>query len=164
MASGERGAGRSAEPRTVLLASSRQEDVKALAVLLQGEPWILTRADTWYEALKVMGTVIVPVLLCDRDLPGLDWPNGFGKFRAVLRLPALLLLSDVTSSTLSDDILRFGAFDVLSRPFSKESLISTLEFARTHWEMWPRSLFGPCDQRNLRADRDLPFHHRSRTS
>jgi len=139
-ASGERAADRSVRRRRVLLASSRQEDHKALAALLQGAPWTMLRTATWRDTLKVMGAIIVPVMLCVRNLPGLEWPNGLAGLGSILRLPALFLLSDVTSSTLSEDVLGFGAFDVLSRPFSRESLISTLEFACIHWEMRPFSL------------------------
>lgn len=111
-----------------------------MVALLRGVPWVLISASTWREARKIMRTVIIPVMLCDRNLPGLEWPYGFAELRGILRVPTLLLLSDVASSTLSEDILRFGAFDVLSRPFSRESLVSTLEFAWLHWEIRPPSL------------------------
>src|SRR5579864_7173507 len=134
---GESAASRSVPHRPVLLASSRQEDLQTLTALLQGAPWIPVRAATWRDALKVMGAISLPVMLCDRNLPGLEGPNGLAGLQGILRFPALLLLSDVTSSTLSEDVLRFGAFDVLSRPFSREILIPALEFARNYWEMRP---------------------------
>jgi len=98
---------------------------------------MLITAVTWRDALKVMGTITVSVMLCDHTLSGLEWPDRHVALRGIFRSPALLLLSDVTSSTLSEDVLRFEAFDVLSRPFTRESLLSTLEFAHIHWEMRP---------------------------
>jgi len=119
----------------VLLASTREEDARDLATLLPGETWMLVRVATWRDALKVIGSVIIPVILCDRDLPGLEGPGGLAGLRGNSRFPALLLLSDITRSTLFDDVVKFGAFDVLSRPLSRETLIPTLDFARIYWEM-----------------------------
>lgn len=128
-----------ARPRSVLLASSRQEDGKTLTAFLQGTQWMPIRVATWRDALKIMSTITVHVMLCDRHLPGLEGPNGLAGLQGVLRFPALLLLSDATISNHSEDVLRFGALNVLSRPFSREILISALEFARTHWQMQAHS-------------------------
>jgi hypothetical protein len=116
-----------------LLASSRVDDVRSVSAILRGaNRWMLIPVATWNDAVRFVGAVRTPVMLCDRDLPGLDWPKGFGRLHALLRAPSMLLLADPTSSSLGD--VPLGKSDILFRPVSSEVLLSAFELACTRWE------------------------------
>ena len=126
---------RVARPAPVLLASSRSDDLSQIPVLLPREQWILIKVTSWAHVLQLAGTVIIPVMLCDRAVPGLDWPRGLEQLRRPSRPPTLILLSDLEAASFWQDAVGFGVFDLLFRPFLQERLITALDLARIDWEM-----------------------------
>ncbi len=118
---------------SVLLASGREEDQRVLSALAGQTPWRFIRVGRWQEALRVMGTVIMPVMICDRNLPDLTWPNGLADLRRIFRFPSLVILADADDVTVVHAAEHFGAFHVLARPVSHSGLITILEAAWTEW-------------------------------
>jgi hypothetical protein len=96
---------------------------------------MLITVATWTDVLRLLGAVSLPVVLCDREIPGLDWPQGLARLCAYPKPPALLLLSDLAAGSLWQDVICYGGFDMLFRPLCRQRLVTALEFARIHWEM-----------------------------
>jgi AmiR/NasT family two-component response regulator len=119
----------------VLLASSRSEDLDLIPALLPREQWMLIKVASWTDVLQLLGAVILPIVLCDRELPGLDWPQDLAQLRRPFRPPALVLLSDLAAGSLWQEVIRYGGFDMLFRPLRQGRLIAALDLARTHWDM-----------------------------
>lgn len=119
----------------VLLASARSEDLLGIPTFLRREQWMLIKVATWTDVLQVASAVILPVVLCDRELPGLEWPHGLAQLQQSIRPPALVLLSDLTAPGVWRDLVHYGGFDMLFRPLTQERLVAALDLARTHWEM-----------------------------
>ena len=126
---------RVARPAPVLLASSRSDDLSQIPVLLPREQWMLIKVTSWAHVLQLAGAVIIPVMLCDRAVPELDWPRGLEQLRRPSRPPTLILLSDLEAGTLWQDAVGYGVFDMLFRPLRQERLITALDLARIDWEM-----------------------------
>jgi hypothetical protein len=126
---------RSMAATPVLLASCRSEDTQSIPALLPREHWMLIKVATWPDVLRLIGTVIIPVMLCDREIPGLNWPVGLDGLRQCPSPPALVLLSDLDAGSLWDDVISYGGFDMLFRPLCQQWLVAALDLARTHWEM-----------------------------
>lgn len=96
---------------------------------------MLIKVKSWSDALQVLSTVIFPIVLCDREIPGLEWPQGLAHLNSSFRRPALILLSDLAASSLWQDVIRYGGFDMLFRPLCQERLLTALDMARIQWEM-----------------------------
>jgi DNA-binding NtrC family response regulator len=126
---------RAGTPAPVLLASSRSEDLSQVPALVPREQWMLIKVSSWSHVLQLVSAVIIPVVLCDRDLPGLDWPRGLQQLRQGLRPPAFILVSDLEAVNLWQDAVCYGVFDMLFRPLRRERLITALDLARVHWDM-----------------------------
>lgn len=119
----------------VLLASSRNDDLERIPALIPRGEWMLIKVKSWSDALQVLSTVIFPIVLCDREIPGLEWPQGLAHLNSSFRRPALILLSDLAASSLWQDVIRYGGFDMLFRPLCQERLLTALDMARIQWEM-----------------------------
>ncbi len=87
------------------------------------------------DSLKRTG---FPIVLCDRDLAGGEWQDTLRLLHSVRDRPCVILLSNVADEYLWNEVVRRGGFDVLTRPFRKEQVVSMLEFAYTYWKTaWP---------------------------
>jgi len=96
---------------------------------------MLIKVTSWAHVLQLVGAVIIPVVLCDREIPGLEWPEGLAQLRHCFRPPALVLLSDLAADSLWRDTIRYGGFDMLFRPLCEKRLVTALDLARIHWDM-----------------------------
>ena len=74
-------------------------------------------------------------MLFDREIPGLEWPQGLAQLSGAFRRPALILLSDIAADSLWQDVIRYGGFDMLFRPLSQDRLIAALGTARIPWDL-----------------------------
>jgi hypothetical protein len=118
----------------VLLASSRSDDLERIPALLPRRQWMLIKVTSWSHVLHVVSAVILPIVLCDREIPGLEWPQGLAQLNCAFRRPALILLSDLTADSLWPDVIRYGGFDMLFRPLCQDRLITALDMARIQWD------------------------------
>ena len=96
---------------------------------------MLIKVASWTHVLQLLGAVILPIVLCDRELPGLEWPHGLAQLRRSSRPPALVLLSDLAAPSLWEEVIRYGGFDILFRPLCRDRLVAALDLASTHWDM-----------------------------
>ena len=130
----------------VLLASSREEDRRDLEAILEGTRWKLTAAGSRAEAEQALGDLDVPIVLCDRDLQGSCWQENVRALATARRGACVILLSNVSDPYLWDEMVQRGGFDVLTRPFEKQAVLSMLLFAYTHcrtaWTIAPSGHVG----------------------
>ena len=126
----------------VLLASSQQDDRRDLEAILKGSPWRLIAAAGCAEAEWAIHCLEVPIVLCDRDFSGAPWQESVRALVEARTGACVILLSNVTDQYLWDEVVKRGGFDVLTRPFEKQAVLSMLNFAHTHcrtgWPMAPR--------------------------
>ena len=121
-----------------ILASAHADDEAALFGALAGTPWILETAGDLRSVSSLLARARLPIVLYDRDLPGPSWQDAFEELSSVRKHLALILLSNVSDPYLTDEIEQHGGFDVLTRPFQRDEVLSLLLFARTHCTaLWP---------------------------
>jgi CheY-like chemotaxis protein len=72
----------------ILLASRQEEDRRSLQTILEGTHRTLTAAGSRVEAEQILHDLDVPIALCDRDLPGLAWPDMIRALRRPGAMPA----------------------------------------------------------------------------
>ena len=122
----------------VLLASSREDDAAALQETFERSRWTSVVARDWSAALAAQEATNFPVVLCDRDLPGLSWKEGVRALMRTPRHPAIILLSDVADPYLWEALIQAGGFELLSRPLRRRETLGLVAFAHTHWKTdWP---------------------------
>jgi AmiR/NasT family two-component response regulator len=122
----------------VLLASERDDDYQTLRALLQDTKWSVVRALTWAEVSSFCGRVASPVVLVDRHFQGSDWRFTLASLLNTTANCCLILLSDVSDPYLWNELVEYGGFDVVARPFEQAEVHRTLAFAQKHFEAgWP---------------------------
>ena len=126
-------------PVQVVLASGKQEDGGALETIVEGTQWSLTSVPDFASAAGALRRLAAPILLCDRDLPGVRWQDALRTFAAGSGGPCVILLSSVADQYLWDDVIERGGFDVLTRPFQKQQVLAMFDFALTHWRTTQRN-------------------------
>ena len=123
-----------ADSPPVLIASGKQEDQRTIQDLFRGSRWRAVPVTGWRDALDLITGASIPVVLCDRDLPGPEWQQGITALHRSGACPAVILLSGVADPYLWDELVQAGGFDVLTRPFRRDETLAMIEFAYTHWK------------------------------
>src|SRR5579885_1503875 len=115
---------------SVMLASFKREDLVEIPLLLRGTPWIVIKATSWNEVVQLIRAVVIPVMLCDRELPGIEWPASVAGLRHIPRSPQPLVLSDSTASNTFEQLLNGRWIGVLVRPLRQDDLVAAMDLAR----------------------------------
>jgi FixJ family two-component response regulator len=125
----------------VLIVTSHAEDVEELTSILTETPWDLTDASHLQDPSTALKGAAVPILLFDRDTPGESWQVAMKRMIKSRRGACVVLLSSVADQYLWDEVVHQGGFDLLTRPFRKEQVLSTLMFAYAHCRTpWPKTV------------------------
>ena len=96
--------------------------------------WRLLFADNPCAAKKAVNELRAPVMLCDRDLVGDEWRTTLTDLAASPHRACVILVSAVVDSYLWYEVVRFGGFDVLSKPLREDEVVRTLRLAWSYWE------------------------------
>jgi DNA-binding response OmpR family regulator len=123
----------------LLVASPFPNDYDALRTFCDAWKWKLYRARTCDAALKLVRQHRIPVVICDRDLPGGDWRVVGQGLREVPNKTRLIVSSRLADHRLCIDVLEHGGYDVLTSPFDSEEVFRAVFMA---WHAlqneWPR--------------------------
>jgi len=110
----------SARGRVVLVVDDKRNMVRLLAKVLRGDATVRT-AESGGDALRVLASERVDVVLCDLKMPDMD---GLDVLRACKRLqPGIefILMTAFATVGTAVEALRLGAYDYLTKPFEPEA-------------------------------------------
>ncbi len=129
--------------RTRLLAVTHcAKDWNALQEIADQSKWILFWADSCETALEVLSQQSIPIVICDRDLPGGDWRTVLKRL-TLARKCCILLASSVSDEYLWREVVHHQGFDILPKPFELERVKRIVDQARS-WGGWTqRESQGP---------------------
>ena len=113
-------------PISVLLATGCKGDRNSLEAILKGTPWALIETASRTEAMRFLRRTTASIVLCDRDLQDRPWQQTMLALLSVRRDTRFILLSSVEESTLRNEVVYRGGFDLLVRPFRREQVLSVL--------------------------------------
>lgn len=123
----------------LIIVTSRAEDVAELNALFHDTPWELAPAAALEDACAGLKAAAVPILLFDRDAAGPDWQPAMKSLILSRRNACIVLLSGVADQYLWEEVIHNGGFDLLTRPFRREQVLSALIFAYAHCRTpWPK--------------------------
>jgi DNA-binding response OmpR family regulator len=107
--------------------------VRLREILSQGN-WELHEASGCSQALALLRSQRIPVLLCERGHADSGWKE---LLEATARLPAppnLIVFSRLADESLWAEVLNLGGFDVLMRPFEPEEVLRVTFAAWSRWD------------------------------
>ena len=116
--------------RIPVLAIGREDlDRKALSTFSVRGQWDLVLTGSCEEALEALKKMRAAVILCDRDLPGVDWRDALEKLSASRPDCPIVLTSSVNDEYLWDEVVHKGGYDVLSKPLQEDLTVRAVNLA-----------------------------------
>jgi len=85
------------------------------------------------EAWAMASKLRVPVILCDRDLPAVEWRDIVRILGSALHRPAVILTSRVVDDFLWQEVIRYGGYGVLAKPFVEDDVVRSVRLAWSYW-------------------------------
>jgi two-component system, NtrC family, response regulator AtoC len=93
-----------------------------VCTVLEGDGWIVSRANSAEEAFGMLGEENWPVVFCDVLLGGADGFAVLRRFKEVLPKTKVVLMTGHGNAGGALDATSFGAYDYLLKPFGAEEL------------------------------------------
>lgn len=114
------------EKPNILVVDDDREIVRAIATLLEREDMNVFRAYNGLEALEMLTTHSIQMVLLDVMMPKLDGLSATMKIRASKNIPIIILSakSEDTDKILG---LSIGADDYITKPFNSSELVARVK-------------------------------------
>lgn len=134
-------AGRRARPAPVPVVALvvDEEDRNVLAAVSGREPLKVHFAESCEETLAVASRLSPPVILLDRDWPGIEWRPVVERLSASPHRACVILMSGVSDDYLLQEVIRRGGYDILSKPLRAENVARLVKLALSYWNSAPKS-------------------------
>ena len=113
----------------VLAIALDERDKNSLSLFSTRGQWELVLTGSCEEGLEALKKMRAAVILCDRDLPGLDWRNALEKLAASRPDCPIVLTSSVNDEYLWDEVIHKGGYDVLSKPLQEDLTVRAVNLA-----------------------------------
>lgn len=91
-------------------------------------------ASSVQESVPLLSTTRFAVIVCDRNLPGLDWQHTLQILSSLSPESCLILVSPVNDEYLWQEVVQRGGYDVLTTPLRDEQVVHTLSQACWYWQ------------------------------
>ena len=114
---------------SVLSVSPVDDDHCAVQAILRRSNWAHKKARTIAEALQMMRSAPVSVVLCESCLPDGSWKDLLTVLKESDSPPRLILVSAMPDDCLWAEALNLGAFDVLMKPLDHSELFRVASLA-----------------------------------
>lgn len=109
------------------------EDRRFLAGLCGRKGWQVIFTDTCRDAKAAIDRLKAPVVLCDRELPELEWRKAVARLAAPPHRACVILLSGAVDTNLWNEVVRGGGYDVLSKPMREDEVVRAVRLAHSYW-------------------------------
>ena len=96
-------------------------------------------ADTCDAAWKATNRLQSPVVLCGRDVPGIQWPDAVRILASAAPRPCVILTSPVTDSYMWKEIVERGGYDVVATPLRDSETSRSIRLALSYWKSTSQS-------------------------
>jgi DNA-binding response OmpR family regulator len=119
---------------TVLEVSPFEADHNALRSIFSHSNWKLLITRTCAEAAAFLKKRLVPVVLCERELPDGTWKDILERASRALNPPAVIVSARLADDRLWAEVLNLGGYNVLSKPFKDTEVFRDVGLAWLHWK------------------------------
>lgn len=125
---------------TVLSVSGSEADHRALGHLFRHTKWILLESKSCLDAIGVLRQTPVPVVICDRALPDGSWKDILQGTSGLPHPPLLIVACRLADDRLWAEVINYGGYDVLEKPFNHSELVRVVSLAWLAWkDQWQRA-------------------------
>jgi|SRR5581483_3705260 len=96
--------------------------------------WRVLPAAGLDEAQVLLARQEIPVVLCEREAPGIDWKRAVGLLASSRCHPSVVLLAPAGRQPRWNEVAAAGGYDVLAEPLDADALERTMRSAQRHWQ------------------------------
>ena len=118
----------------VLVVSPSLDDHNFFRDVLSGSNWIPFGRRSRREALSFLRDNSTAVVISDSKLSDGSWKDVLNDLRSVLNPPNLIVTSDLRDERLWAEVLNYGAYDVLAKPFHTSEILRIISLAWRDWK------------------------------
>ena len=111
---------------------------KLLAELSLRNQWRVQFAESLEEAVTLLPQMDVPIILCDRDLEGIEWRDVVHHMSASTNGACIILMSRVVDDYLWNEVIGQGGYDVLAKPLREAEVTRAVNLAWTYSNSSPK--------------------------
>jgi len=105
------------DPVISLAVSPFEADLSFLQRMFDDADWKLFTAHTYKEGMAELSRELIPVVLCECQLPDGNWKDVLSRLAPMLEPPRLIAVSHHADERLWLEVLNLGGFDLLATPF-----------------------------------------------
>lgn len=109
------------------------EERQLLTNVARDYGWDIQFTETSIEALTRCDPRRTAVILCDRDLPSVDWRDAVQTLASSSRPTCVILLSSIVDDALWEEVVRCGGYDILAKPLQRNDVLRAMKLARSFW-------------------------------
>jgi DNA-binding NtrC family response regulator len=124
---------------SILAVSPREEDHRSLEAILRRSNWALHTASTIAEALRLVQTTVVSVIVSERYLPDGSWKDLLKSMEAGGFPQRVIVISAIADDSLWCEVLNLGGFDLLLKPLEPFELFRVASLANRSWREQART-------------------------
>jgi DNA-binding NtrC family response regulator len=122
------------EGRTPLMVVSPfDDDLVSLFEILSNTSWAIYWWTNGEDAMATLRDNIVPVVLCECDLPDGSWQSFLARVNSLSEQPRFIVTAKLADESLWAEALSLGAYDVLAKPFDAAEVVRVIGFACRSW-------------------------------
>lgn len=114
---------------SVLLVDDELEFLETLVKRLKKRNLAVQGAKSGEEALKILETEPVDVVVLDVKMPGMDGIETLGEIKKLYPLVEVIMLTGHASMEVAIEGMELGAFDYLMKPMNIDELLYKLQDA-----------------------------------
>ena len=127
----------------VLMVSPSVDDHNFLRDVLTGSNWIPFGRRSRREALSFLHDNPTAVVISESELSDGTWKDVLTDLKSFLNPPSLIVTSDLQDERLWAEVLNYGAYDVLAKPFHPSEILRIISLAWRDWKgSFDRALVG----------------------
>lgn len=95
-------------------------------------------AETCDEAWNTANRLKSPVVLCERNLPGIEWRDAVRILASAEPRPCVILTSPTADDYMWKEIVTRGGYDVLASPLRDVDTARSIRLAMSYWKSTSR--------------------------
>ena len=116
-----------------IVALLTEPDLAVVRELSSSRHWDVYFAGNCPDALARIGQMKAQILFLDRDLAGPGWRQTIHAFASSSTKICIMLVSKVVDTNLWNEVVRYGGYEVLSKPLQKSDLLRAVNLAWSYW-------------------------------
>ena len=117
-----------------LAVSPFDDDRNILREIFSHTNWKLLEAGTCKEAVDIVRSGRIPVVLTECNLPDGKWQDILSGVTDTSNPPCLIVSSRLADERLWAEVLNEGGYDLLPKPFESREVTRVISLAWLHWK------------------------------